>query len=74
MLSGVYCFAVFVWIRGIGLVFLLSIFSATALTKYEAKHIVPAHGALLISKTQWKGLINKWSRSHDQDDRHVHIW
>ena len=48
MLSGVYCFAVFVWTREIGLVFLLSIFSANALTNSEAKHIVPAHGALLV--------------------------
>ena len=56
MLSGVYCFAVFVWTREIGLVFLLSIFSARALTKQEAKHIEPAHGTLLASYTQWKGL------------------
>ena len=33
MLSGVYCFVVFVWTREIGLVFLLSIFPASALTK-----------------------------------------
>ena len=49
VLSGVYCVAVFVWTRQIGLVFLLSTFSANALTKLEAKHIVPAHGALLVS-------------------------
>ena len=49
MLSAVYCFAVFVMTPEIGMVFLLSIFSANALTKKEAKHIVPAHGALLVS-------------------------
>ena len=49
MLFVVYCFAVFVWTRAIGLVFLLSIFSASVLTKQEAKYIVPAHGALLVS-------------------------
>ena len=43
------CCAVFVWTRKIGLVYLLSIFSANALTKKEAKPIVPAHGALLVS-------------------------
>ena len=37
MLSGVYCVAVFVVTREIGLVFLLSIFSANALTKMRAK-------------------------------------
>ena len=49
MLFGVYCFVVFAWTPEIGLVFLLSIFSANKLTKSEAKHIVPAHGALLVS-------------------------
>ena len=43
------CYAVFVWTRKIGLVLLLSIFSANALTKEEAKHIVPADCALLVS-------------------------
>ena len=49
MLSGVYCFAVFVWTREIRLVFQLLIFSANVVTKIEAKYIVPAHGALLVS-------------------------
>ena len=49
MLSGEYCFAVFVWTGEIRLVFLLSIFSANAFTNKEAKHIVPAHDALLVS-------------------------
>ena len=49
MLSGVYCFAVFEWTRETGMVFLLSIFSANALTKLESKHIVLAYGALLVS-------------------------
>ena len=49
MLSRLYYSAVFVLTREIGLVFLLSIFAATALTKQEAKHKVPAHGALLVS-------------------------
>ena len=43
------CFAVFAWARKIGLGYLLSIFSANASTKYQAKHIVPAHGALPVS-------------------------
>ena len=57
VLSGVYCFAVFVWTRETGLVFLLSIFSGNTLTKWDVKHIVPAHDALLVSWTQWKGLM-----------------
>ena len=33
MLYGVYCFAVLLWTREIGLVFLLSVYSANALKK-----------------------------------------
>ena len=46
--------------REIGLVNLLSIFSANALTKSEAKHIVPAHGTLTVERSDLSNLTYKY--------------